>query len=41
MENRRILNMQCDLEESDKKDGQLSLRILLRFEVCIQFGSGL
>jgi len=41
VENRRILNMQCDLEESDKKDGQLSLRILLRFEVCIQFGSGL
>jgi len=31
-ENRRIVSMQCDLsKESDKKDGQLSLRILLRF----------
>ena len=32
VENRRILSMQCDLEESDKNKGQLSLRILLRFE---------
>jgi len=32
VETRRILSMQCDLEESDKKEGQLSLRILLRFE---------
>ena len=35
VETRRILSMQCDLEESDKKEGQLSLRILLRFEVLI------
>merc|ERR1719336_3329394 len=38
-ENRRIQNMQCSIQESgDKKEkvgdvGQLSLRILLRFEV--------
>jgi len=32
VETRRILTMQCDLEESDKKEGQLSLRILLRFD---------
>eukprot|EP00092_Neocalanus_flemingeri_P011107 GFUD01011960.1.p1 GENE.GFUD01011960.1~~GFUD01011960.1.p1 ORF type:complete len:551 (-),score=163.23 GFUD01011960.1:55-1707(-) len=31
-ENRRIVTMQCSLGEADKKDGQLSLRILLRFE---------
>ena len=36
VENRRIVSVQCDLAESDKKEGQLSLRILLRFEVrCI------
>ena len=33
VENRRIVSVQCDLAESDKKKGQLSLRILLRFEV--------
>ena len=33
VENRRIVSVQCDLAESDKKEGQLSLRILLRFEV--------
>ena len=36
VENRRILSMQCDLEESDKNKGQLSLRILLRFEVIFR-----
>jgi len=32
VENRRILTMQCSLEAADKKDIQLSLRILIRFE---------
>jgi len=32
VENRRILSMQCDLEDTEKKDGHISLRILLRFE---------
>ena len=29
-----IMNLfQCDLEDTEKKDGHISLRILLRFEV--------
>ena len=36
VENRRILSMQCDLEDTEKKDGHLSLRILLRFEVFLR-----
>ena len=42
VENRRIQNMQCSIQESgDKKEkvgevGQLSLRILLRFEVSFK-----
>ena len=28
-----ISYFQCDLEDTERKDGQLSLRILLRFEV--------